>query len=32
MIFLTFRDCFLQYSDPKSAMKNIGHLARLRAV
>ena len=29
IFFLTFPDCFLQYSDPKSAIKNIGHHARL---
>ena len=32
MIFLTFPDCFLQHSDPKSAMKNIDHHARLRVI
>ena len=25
----TFPDCFLQHSDPKSEIKNIGHHARL---
>ena len=29
IFFLTFPDCFLQYSDPKSTIKNIGHNARL---
>ena len=29
IFFKTFPNCFLQYSDPKSAIKNIGHHARL---
>ena len=31
MIFfkLNFPNCFLQYSDPKSTIKNIGHRAHL---
>ena len=29
IFFKTFPDCFLQNSDPKSAIKNIDHHARL---
>ena len=29
IFFLTFSDSFQQYSDPKSAIKNIGHHTRL---
>ena len=32
IFFKTFPDSFLQYSDPKSVIKNIGHHARLEDI